>query len=147
MFNGYNWQTRTLEVRPDRIAPDFDSPVPSLATPSAGYHSPSYTFPIPSSLRSMPYNSVASDPLMTTNTSGLSIPTLPPSLDDGSQGLSLSRPGTAAGNGSRNLFVGNVRQPILRVHGSSPDCLTASVSLPVAGFKRSFQTGRNRHPC
>lgn len=40
MFNGYNWQTRTLEVRPDRIAPDFDSPIP-IAAPSAGYHSPS----------------------------------------------------------------------------------------------------------
>lgn len=28
MFNGYSWQTRILEVRPDRLPPDFDSPSP-----------------------------------------------------------------------------------------------------------------------
>ena len=30
MFNGYSWQTRTLEVRADRIPPEFDfsNPVP-----------------------------------------------------------------------------------------------------------------------
>ncbi|KIJ98762.1 hypothetical protein K443DRAFT_103431, partial [Laccaria amethystina LaAM-08-1] len=26
MFNGYSWQTRTLEVRPDRLPPDFETP-------------------------------------------------------------------------------------------------------------------------
>jgi hypothetical protein len=25
MFNGYSWQTRILEVRPDRLPPDFDA--------------------------------------------------------------------------------------------------------------------------
>ncbi|KZV95857.1 RNA-binding domain-containing protein, partial [Exidia glandulosa HHB12029] len=25
MFNGYSWQSRTLEVRPDRLPPDFDA--------------------------------------------------------------------------------------------------------------------------
>ena len=39
MFHGYNWQTRTLEVRPDRIAQDFDGPNPILASPG-GFHSP-----------------------------------------------------------------------------------------------------------
>jgi len=26
MFNGYSWQTRILEVRLDRLPPDFDNP-------------------------------------------------------------------------------------------------------------------------
>lgn len=26
MFNGYSWQTRTLEVRPDRLPPDLETP-------------------------------------------------------------------------------------------------------------------------
>lgn len=26
MFNGFSWQTRTLEVRPDRLPPDFSDP-------------------------------------------------------------------------------------------------------------------------
>ena len=39
MFHGYNWQTRTLEVRPDRIAQDFDDLGSNLASPG-GFHSP-----------------------------------------------------------------------------------------------------------
>lgn len=27
MFNGYVWQTRTLEVRPDRLPSDYDAPI------------------------------------------------------------------------------------------------------------------------
>ncbi|KDQ09089.1 hypothetical protein BOTBODRAFT_117605, partial [Botryobasidium botryosum FD-172 SS1] len=34
MFNGFSWQTRTLEVRPDRLPPDFTDP--TLSIPSAG---------------------------------------------------------------------------------------------------------------
>jgi hypothetical protein len=137
MFNGYNWQTRTLEVRPDRIAPDFDSPLPGLTTPNAGYHSPSYTFSEAFSSRSKPYTSVALDSLMASNTSGLSIPTLPPSLDDNSQGHSLSRPGTAAGNGGRNLFVGNVRRAST-AYGRILSFFLASIPLSVARSERSF---------
>ncbi|KAF8524315.1 RNA-binding domain-containing protein, partial [Hysterangium stoloniferum] len=47
MFNGYNWQTRTLEVRLDRLLPDFSDP--SAMLPSAG-SLPSISgkvFPIP----------------------------------------------------------------------------------------------------
>lgn len=35
LFNGYNWQTRILEVRPDRLPPEFD--VGSAYGPSQGY--------------------------------------------------------------------------------------------------------------
>lgn len=27
MFHGFSWQTRVLEVRPDRLPPDFDNPL------------------------------------------------------------------------------------------------------------------------
>ncbi|KAF9031653.1 hypothetical protein BDZ89DRAFT_614541 [Hymenopellis radicata] len=36
-FNGYSWQTRILEVRPDRLPPDFDNPTPA---PSGSYPLP-----------------------------------------------------------------------------------------------------------
>lgn len=109
MFNGYNWQTRTLEVRPDRIAPDFDSPI-AIASPAADYHSTSAFH----QLHIHPLSESFQGGLLSAPASGLSIPTLTSTLDDG---LSLSRPGTASGSGSRNLFVGNVWTPC-RCNGS-----------------------------
>ncbi|KAF8483119.1 hypothetical protein JB92DRAFT_2763233, partial [Gautieria morchelliformis] len=41
MFNGYNWQTRTLEVRPDRLPPDFDNPAAMMTINPAGSLPPS----------------------------------------------------------------------------------------------------------
>jgi len=35
MFNGYNWQTRTLEVRPDRLPPEYE---PQPHVPGASNH-------------------------------------------------------------------------------------------------------------
>jgi hypothetical protein len=35
MFNGYSWQTRILEVRPDRLPPDLDKTLGSVAIPTA----------------------------------------------------------------------------------------------------------------
>lgn len=32
-FNGYSWQTRTLEVRPDRLPPDFDNTASTVSSP------------------------------------------------------------------------------------------------------------------
>lgn len=34
MFNGFSWQTRTLEVRPDRLPPDFSDPTQSILNSS-----------------------------------------------------------------------------------------------------------------
>ena len=102
MFHGYNWQTRTLEVRPDRIAQDFDDPIATLASPG-GYHSPGIL--VPSLVvwhRTLDHVVSVAGPLYT----GLppqSIPTIPTNPEDF---LALSRPATAAAN--RNLFVGNV---------------------------------------
>lgn len=34
MFNGYSWQTRILEVRPDRLPPDLDNPLANVPIPT-----------------------------------------------------------------------------------------------------------------
>ncbi|CDO76457.1 hypothetical protein BN946_scf184600.g6 [Trametes cinnabarina] len=36
MFNGYTWQTRTLEVRPDRMGEELNMPAPGPTTTAAG---------------------------------------------------------------------------------------------------------------
>ena len=102
MFHGYNWQTRTLEVRPDRIAQDFDSPNSTLAS-SGGFHSPGN--PVLSLIiwYRTPDHTVS---VIGPSYPGLppqSIPTIPTIPEDF---LTLSRPTTAAAG--RNLFVGNV---------------------------------------
>lgn len=99
MFNGYNWQTRTLEVRPDRLPPDFDNAGslmvnPGALPPTGGLSGQS--FPIP-------------------------IPTIPFANSLGDGGMSVSGPDdfevakmigerarAGSGAGSRSLFVGNV---------------------------------------
>ncbi|KAF9446236.1 RNA-binding domain-containing protein [Macrolepiota fuliginosa MF-IS2] len=47
MFHGYSWQTRILEVRPDRLPPDFDNP---LAAPALIPALPPQSFPTSSSV-------------------------------------------------------------------------------------------------
>lgn len=100
MFHGYSWQTRVLEVRPDRLPPDFDnllgnsggavggfnvsgSPISlGLAVASAGVGAPSDGgFSMSSSLENYDHNSL----------------------------FGLDRPGSSS-NGGRNLFVGNVSE-------------------------------------
>ena len=102
MFHGYNWQTRTLEVRPDRIAQDVDDPNSTLVSPG-GFHSPGISAPsLVVWYRALDH--VA--PIAGSLYPGLppqSIPTIPTIPEDF---LALSRPATAAAN--RNLFVGNV---------------------------------------
>jgi len=101
MFHGYNWQTRTLEVRPDRIAQDFDGPASTLVSPG-GFHSPGNSVP------SLVIWYRALDHVVFTI--GPLFPGLPPqpisTVPNPEDFLALSRPGTAAA--SRNLFVGNV---------------------------------------
>lgn len=84
MFNGYSWQTRILEVRPDRLPPDFDANI------APGY-------PVAGS------GPVASN-----------IPTTTPFPDDLDYSSLLDHyynlP-SASNPPSRNLFVGNVRPP------------------------------------
>lgn len=92
MFNGYSWQSRTLEVRPDRLPPDFDAGM-SLSASISGSSAGSFTLG-PSPLHAMPY--------------------VPPSMEDpvpspmGSMFGIGERPRVPSASG-RTLFVGNVR--------------------------------------
>lgn len=97
MFNGYSWQTRILEVRPDRLPPDFDNP-----TPVGGFTA--NVAKLPSSLGLSPFTSVGQN---NSAASGMTLPhMMGEDIDYNSfylhDGLGPS------GAGGRNLFVGNV---------------------------------------
>ena len=87
MFNGYCWQTRVLEVRPDRLGATLDAELninPSFANPSVPFMQKGINIPILGALNT---------------------------LDD----LGMALPGNgellSGGTGMRALFVGNVRRP------------------------------------
>lgn len=86
MFNGYCWQTRVLEVRPDRLGATLDADIninPALANPSIPFVQQALSHPVLSTLNTLDNLSMA----------------LP-----GGNGELLS-----GGTGMRTLFVGNVR--------------------------------------
>lgn len=100
MFNGYSWQSRTLEVRPDRLPPDFDAPMSLSASTSNG------AFPLgPSPLHAMPY-----------------IPPLEEQLIPSPMGSMFNIPRVPSASG-RTLFVGNVRTAV--AHCVQPRSLIA----------------------
>jgi RNA recognition motif-containing protein len=101
MFNGYSWQTRILEVRPDRLPPDFDNP--SLV---GGFTA---------GLSNLP-NSLGVSPFALAGHNNPSLPAAPiPHVEEfdynslyGYDGLGLS------GAGAKSLFVGNVSFGLVR---------------------------------
>lgn len=95
MFNGYSWQTRTLEVRPDRLPPDFDSPLGNATAPSGT------TFPASVS------GSLAS-PFSAPQASSSSISIASASEDIDYSSFFGHEMTSRSGDGCRNLFVGNV---------------------------------------
>lgn len=82
MFNGYSWQTRVLEVRPDRLPPDFDNLNPNSA--------PFSTVPSPGIFASPQPSLLGVNEVDYTSLFG------------------IDRPGSSSGSVGRNLFVGNV---------------------------------------
>lgn len=85
MFNGYNWQTRVLEVRPDRLPPDLEG----QSAPAAAQGVPLLS---PMGVQSA-YPPALASPLGQTFFHSDEL---------------LSRPASSA-PGARTLFVGNVR--------------------------------------
>lgn len=128
MFNGYNWQTRTLEVRPDRLPPDFDNPTPmsnpnALPSTSAAGHA----------LSLHPYGTALGEPTAS----------VPDDLEVSK--IFGERPRTGTSPGSRSLFVGNVS---LRAFTFSTNhYFAAAFSLPMARSQRSFPPGGHDHTC
>ena len=95
MFNGYCWQTRTPEVRPDRLGDDALSGL-SAASASLGV------------------SPLGSAPVSGNGTPALASPMGRYAMEEAAAAAAAvdgagSRPGTSAGQSSRNLFVGNVR--------------------------------------
>jgi RNA recognition motif-containing protein len=134
MFNGYSWQTRILEVRPDRLPPDFDNPS------SAGF-----TSGVPNL-----QNSLGATPFAPTgqNNSSVSAAILTNAAgEDFDYTLfHLYDELGPSGAGGRNLFVGNVSFylcPRVCVSLSNP----ATISLSVAGSEGSLSAGRDYHSC
>ncbi|KAJ3994381.1 hypothetical protein F5050DRAFT_1809633 [Lentinula boryana] len=114
MFNGYSWQTRILEVRPDRLPPDFDSlnpnPNPFSTVSSPGiFASPQVPSSSLASFSEIDYNSL----------------------------FGLERPSSSSGNAGRNLFVGNDLKDLFRQAGT---IIRADVALGQDGRSRGFGT-------
>ena len=129
MFNGYNWQTRTLEVRPDRLPPDFDNPNPMLAVNPAGSlpsASSGHTLPLPIHSTVFPYGNSLGD-----GTSSRS------SSEEAEVAKLIGERARTASAGSRSLFVGNVSNFNHKIRTKqeriNDGLVIAPVSLPVAG--------------
>ncbi|KAF8069159.1 hypothetical protein FPV67DRAFT_1414438, partial [Lyophyllum atratum] len=55
LFNGYSWQTRILEVRPDRLPPDYDANHPPAIVTGCG---PSTSLHAPKSSEELDYSTI-----------------------------------------------------------------------------------------
>lgn len=109
LFHGYSWQTRILEVRPDRLPPDFDNP-----------HSVSASNPLLPPPFSVPSSTSLSSPLTSTQqitSPSRSTRSLSDDLDYGV--IFGSEASNAPPSGCRNLFVGNVRIFLKPISGDS----------------------------
>ena len=133
IFNGFSWQTRVLEVRPDRLPPDLDNPLGSVSGP-------------PASSMGNPLTSFLSSPTPGPNLSS----SLHKRLDDFDYGSLLSTPDLPGASSSigRSLFVGNVRittfGPSRCTNYTGSDI--ASLSLPVARSEGPLSTSWNNYP-
>ncbi|KAF7763533.1 hypothetical protein Agabi119p4_8070 [Agaricus bisporus var. burnettii] len=136
MFHGYSWQTRILEVRPDRLPPDFDNPLPAPAPKPA--------------LPTLAFSPPPSNTLSTSFPSGAHI-TSPSraarNLSDdfdynpifGSEVLN------ASSSSCRNLFVGNLPfhcqwQDLKDLFRQAGTIMRADVALGPDGRSRGFGT-------
>ncbi|KAF8627339.1 hypothetical protein AX15_004412 [Amanita polypyramis BW_CC] len=134
MFNGYSWQTRILEVRPDRLPPDLDNPLGSVSGPPAAGLASSTGYSLTSFL---------SSPVHGPNPSS----SLHRRSDDFDYGSLLSTPDLlgASGNVGRSLFVGNLPfhcqwQDLKDLFRQAGTIIRADVALGPDGRSRGFGT-------
>ncbi|RDB27901.1 hypothetical protein Hypma_002218 [Hypsizygus marmoreus] len=117
MFNGYSWQTRVLEVRPDRLPAEFDATVPPALASASGASGPSPVH-APTISEQLDYSAV---------------------LD-----LHHNFPG-ASNHLCRNLFVGNLPfhcqwQDLKDLFRQAGTIMRADVALGPDGRSRGFGT-------
>jgi RNA recognition motif-containing protein len=128
MFNGYSWQTRVLEVRPDRLPPDFDSGM----SQSMGSANGSVVGQTAAALSRTASSHVSPQ-------SGLVV-----SDEDPNSLFGLDRSSSSAGSG-RNLFVGNLPfhcqwQDLKDLFRQAGTITRADVALGLDGRSRGFGT-------
>lgn len=131
MFHGYSWQTRILEVRPDRLPPDFDNPL-SMPTPNPPL------FPVNSSTFASPLASI-----VRATSPSRSVRTLSDDFDYNS--LFGSDGSAASSSACRNLFVGNLPfhcqwQDLKDLFRQAGTIMRADVALGPDGRSRGFGT-------
>ncbi|KIK68533.1 hypothetical protein GYMLUDRAFT_154317 [Collybiopsis luxurians FD-317 M1] len=119
MFNGYSWQTRILEVRPDRLPPDLDSLNPNpgsfstISSPGA-FVSPQVTGSLLGGLNDIDYTSL----------------------------FGLDRPSSSSGITGRNLFLPFhcQWQDLKDLFRQAGTIIRADVALGQDGRSRGFGT-------
>ncbi|KAK2461266.1 hypothetical protein APHAL10511_006793 [Amanita phalloides] len=133
MFNGYSWQTRILEVRPDRLPSDLDSTLGNISGPALTGHSSSV-----SSLVSLVPSAILG-PLPPSNLHRRS--------DEFDYGSSISAHDVpaAASSVGRSLFVGNLPfhcqwQDLKDLFRQAGTIIRADVALGPDGRSRGFGT-------
>ena len=154
MFNGFSWQTRTLEVRADRLPPDLDlsNPMNVLQFPKNHTSGPmmypmTFIPPVNGSFVQSTPVSVSTSPRLGNGHPSLSgISTSPPSNNPVNL-LSTGLISNGTGPG-RNLFVGNVcivcrRSDQVNLNESHP----VAVSLPMAGPQGPVPIRWSNYPC
>jgi RNA recognition motif-containing protein len=136
MFNGYSWQTRILEVRPDRLPPDFDNPLGNVGA-GAG-------FAVSDSQSNLNLNSTLSN-ISFGDPSCNSFPlpsTASSSMDDCDYNLRLGGSPDSPSSG-RNLFIGNLPfhcqwQDLKDLFRQAGKVIRADVALGQDGRSRGF---------
>jgi hypothetical protein len=127
MFNGFSWQTRILEVRLDRMPPDFENGSQAI-TGTGGYLTATAGSPT-----SIGYGAVQMP--------GISHLPVPGQLSqEYNSHFVLERPKSTSNSG-RNLFVGNVSHPSPKSAISTVTSILASLPLSMARLKRSLPAG------
>ncbi|KAF8637834.1 hypothetical protein AX17_002464 [Amanita inopinata Kibby_2008] len=132
MFNGYSWQTRILEVRPDRLPPDLDSPLTTISGPAIT------GFPAsPASSITSTFSAPAHIPNLSLHTHKFS--------DEFEYSPIFSVHDIPTSNSCRNLFVGNLPfhcqwQDLKDLFRQAGTIVRADVALGPDGRSRGFGT-------
>ncbi|CAE6442604.1 unnamed protein product [Rhizoctonia solani] len=148
MYNGYVWQNRTLEVRPDRLPPELDMGLNHASSTAAV---PSVSITNPMVPLAVPQPGHALDPLSRPMSAALGpdAPTPSPGFfapsPFGPNPSNWSNAGYQAAASNRQLFIGNLPfqcqwQDLKDLFRAAGQILRADVALGPDGRSRGFGT-------